>query len=106
MSGQFTESCRTHKGANRNQCRDSLQSLVGPIKNTLYDGVYRLPKYRYIWIYIVSPQKSRPQKARPLYQRMCHEKACQFVGRQEARDARGCLGYLTKTKAEAEAEKN
>ncbi|CAL5409263.1 unnamed protein product [Camellia sinensis] len=32
MSGQFTESCRTHKGANRNQCRDSLQSLVGPIK--------------------------------------------------------------------------
>ncbi|CAL5421350.1 unnamed protein product [Camellia sinensis] len=34
---------------------------------------------------------------------MCHEKACQFVGRQEARDTRGCLGYLTKTKAEAEA---
>ncbi|GMP42018.1 hypothetical protein CsSME_00011902 [Camellia sinensis var. sinensis] len=32
MSGQFTESCQTHKGANRNQCRDSLQSLVGPIK--------------------------------------------------------------------------
>ncbi|KAF5932340.1 hypothetical protein HYC85_028511 [Camellia sinensis] len=33
MSGQFTESCRTHKGANRNQCRDSLQSLVGPLKS-------------------------------------------------------------------------
>ncbi|CAL5341373.1 unnamed protein product [Camellia sinensis] len=32
MSGQFTESCQTHEGANRNQCRDSLQSLVGPIK--------------------------------------------------------------------------
>ncbi|CAL5408716.1 unnamed protein product [Camellia sinensis] len=32
MSGQFIESCRTHKGANRNQCRDSLQSLVGPMK--------------------------------------------------------------------------
>ncbi|KAI8029650.1 hypothetical protein LOK49_LG01G02593 [Camellia lanceoleosa] len=31
MSGQFTESCRTHIEANRNQCRDSLQSLVGPI---------------------------------------------------------------------------
>ncbi|THG08038.1 hypothetical protein TEA_011872 [Camellia sinensis var. sinensis] len=37
---------------------------------------------------------------------MCHEKACQFVGRQEARDARGCLGYLTKVDAEAEAEKS
>ncbi|CAL5393657.1 unnamed protein product [Camellia sinensis] len=33
MSGQFTESCRTHEGANRNQCRDSLQSLVGPLKS-------------------------------------------------------------------------
>ncbi|CAL5372421.1 unnamed protein product [Camellia sinensis] len=33
MSGQFTESCRTLKGANRNQCRDSLQSLVGPLKS-------------------------------------------------------------------------
>ncbi|THG17602.1 hypothetical protein TEA_004908 [Camellia sinensis var. sinensis] len=32
MLGQFTESCRTLEGANRNQCRDSLQSLVGPLK--------------------------------------------------------------------------
>ncbi|KAF5942483.1 hypothetical protein HYC85_020125, partial [Camellia sinensis] len=30
--------------------------------------------------------------------------ACQCVGRQEARDARGCLGYLTMTEPEAEAE--
>ncbi|CAL5343519.1 unnamed protein product [Camellia sinensis] len=32
MSGQFTESCRTLVETNRNLCRDSLQSLVGPIK--------------------------------------------------------------------------
>ncbi|GMP72857.1 hypothetical protein CsSME_00030752 [Camellia sinensis var. sinensis] len=42
MSGQFTESCRTHKGANRNQCRDSLQSLVGPLKE-LTDWI-KLPR--------------------------------------------------------------
>ncbi|CAL5406559.1 unnamed protein product [Camellia sinensis] len=33
MSGQFTESCRTLVETNRNQCRDSLQSLVGPLKS-------------------------------------------------------------------------
>ncbi|GMP41527.1 hypothetical protein CsSME_00011601 [Camellia sinensis var. sinensis] len=31
MSGQFTESCRTLVETNRNLCRDSLQSLVGPL---------------------------------------------------------------------------
>ncbi|CAL5402304.1 unnamed protein product [Camellia sinensis] len=29
---QFTESCRTLVETNRNLCRDSLQSLVGPLK--------------------------------------------------------------------------
>ena len=97
MSGQITESCRTHKGANRNQCRDSLQSLVGPLKS-------RTLKRCAQFCQKACHQKACHQKACPLYQKMCHEKACQFVGRQEARDTRGCLGYLTKTKAEAEAE--
>ncbi|CAL5378828.1 unnamed protein product [Camellia sinensis] len=103
MSGQFTESCRTHKGANRNQCRDSLQSLVGPLKKSHPQKVR--PIHKKACHQKACHQKTCHQKACPLYQKMCHEKACQFVGRQEARDARGSLGYLTKTKAEAEAEK-
>ncbi|CAL5442007.1 unnamed protein product [Camellia sinensis] len=123
MSGQFTESYRTLEGANRNQCRDSLQSLVGPIKELT--GINVGTVYRVLSDPLKSrtlkrcaqffkkgvPSKGVPnlskgvpsKKACPLCQKMCHEKACQFVGRQEARDTRGCLGYLTKTKAEAEA---
>ncbi|CAL5380946.1 unnamed protein product [Camellia sinensis] len=92
MSGQFTESCRTHEGANRNQCRDSLQSLVGPLKNRTL--------------------KRRAIKRRAQVIKRCagHDgearhhiglRARFVVWRQVARDARVCLGYLTKVEAEA-----
>ncbi|CAL5414017.1 unnamed protein product [Camellia sinensis] len=73
MSGQFTESCRTLKGANRNQCRDSLQSLVGPLK------------------------KSHPQKVRPIFKRRAIKKRAQSIKRRaikrRAQFIKRCAGH-------------
>mgnify|MGYP003702749267 CR=1 FL=1 len=99
MSGQFTESCRTLVETNRNQCRDSFQSLVGPFKSRTLKRCAQLIKRRAI--------KKRVQsiKRRAIKRRAI--KRCVQVGveRRAAHDARGCLRYLTKVDAEAEADK-
>ncbi|CAL5389475.1 unnamed protein product [Camellia sinensis] len=105
MSGQFTESCRTHKGANRNQCRDSLQSLVGPLKSRTLKRCAQSFKRRAI------KRRAKSIKRRAIKRRAHSIKRCAghdgetrdhigwrarfVVWRQVARDARDCLGYLT-----------
>ncbi|CAL5322895.1 unnamed protein product [Camellia sinensis] len=89
MSGQFTESCRTHKGANRNQCRDSLQSLVGPIKNRILKRCAQFFKRRAI--------KRRAQSIK----RRAIKRRAQFIKRCAGHDgeARGRLGLRARLSA-------
>ncbi|THG02327.1 hypothetical protein TEA_021169 [Camellia sinensis var. sinensis] len=73
MSGQFTESCRTLVETNRNQCRDSLQSLVGPMKELTGSMSGQFTES------CRTPKKSHPQKVCPIGQKACHQKAAQSI---------------------------
>ena len=116
MSGQFTESCQTHEGAHRNQCRDSLQSHVGPMKTMHPQKVCP----------IMSKRRAIKRRAQSIKRRAIKRRA-QFIKRcagfNMARHVSALAGapvcrlaasgaryawlprYLTKVDAEAEADK-
>ncbi|THF98432.1 hypothetical protein TEA_029523 [Camellia sinensis var. sinensis] len=112
----FMGSCRTVGKANRNQCRDSLWDHVGPLEKLT--GIKCRDS---LWV-MSDRCKSRTLKrcAQSVKRRAQSIKRCAghdgeardylgvrarfVVWRQVARDARVCLGYLTKTDAEAKAE--
>ncbi|THG00406.1 hypothetical protein TEA_019682 [Camellia sinensis var. sinensis] len=73
---------------NRNQCRDSLQSLVGPLKSRTLKR-------------LAIKRRAQSIKRRAIKRRAIKRSAHVVVERRATHDARVCLGYLTKVEAEA-----